>query len=278
MTSVDALTFDDLTPDDMEAVLNLSGEAGWTQVADDWRLMMGLGYCAGFRDPSGVPIASGVALPMDDRYGWVSMVLVTRDWQRKGLATRIVDKCCEWLEGKGITPLLDATPDGRTVYSQMGFHDLLSISRWRREGDDFGGEATASPARAETLTWIADYDAKAFGAHRPSILGDLMTRGPAFVVDHEAGFLLGREGRGVTQLGPVSANDEAIAKSLLDTAVASISGTITIDAFDAQEGFASHLTTCGFAVQRGFTRMIRGPVRTMGDPTLAYAAAGPELG
>ncbi|MAZ04540.1 MAG: hypothetical protein CMN56_15510, partial [Sneathiella sp.] len=70
----------------------------------------------------------------------------------------------------------------------------------------------------------------------------------------------------------------AAAKSLLDTAIASISGTITIDAFDAQEGFASHLTACGFTVQRGFTRMIRGPVRTMGDPVLAYAAAGPELG
>ncbi|WP_340149077.1 GNAT family N-acetyltransferase [uncultured Sneathiella sp.] len=278
MTSVDALTFDDLTPDDMEAVLSLSGEAGWTQVADDWRLMMGLGYCAGFRDPSGVPIASGVALPMDDRYGWISMILVTKSWQRKGLATKLVDKCCDWLEERGITPLLDATPAGRTVYSQMGFHDLLGISRWRREGGVSGGKAMASPAQAEALTWIAYYDAKVFGAYRPSILGDLMTRGPAFVADHEAGFLLGREGRGVTQLGPVSANDEAAAKNLLDTAIASISGTITIDAFDAQEGFASHLMACGFTVQRGFTRMIRGTVRTMGDPALAYAAAGPELG
>ncbi|MZR32315.1 GNAT family N-acetyltransferase [Sneathiella litorea] len=278
MTDVETLTFDTLTSDDIEAVLALSEEAGWTQVADDWALMMTRGYCIGFRDPSGMPIASGVALPMDESIGWVSMVLVTKAWQRKGLATKIVEKCCGWLESKGITPLLDATPDGRAVYSQMGFFDQLGITRWRRTEGSINTNASAQPARADDLTWIAKYDAAVFGAHRPAILGSLMARGPAFVAENQAGTLLGREGRGVTQIGPVSAENVGVALDLLDAGLATLSGTVTIDAYDAQEEFAREISVRGFEAQRGFTRMIRGPARVIGDTSRAFAAAGPELG
>jgi len=278
MNDVETLRFDTLTPADMQGVLALSEEAGWTQVADDWALMMKQGSCIGYRDPSGRPIASGVALPMDDQIGWVSMVLVTKSWQRKGLATKIVEKCCEWLEGQGIIPLLDATPDGRTVYSQMGFQDQLAITRWRVDTEVPGNEASVGPARADDLIWIADYDEEVFGARRTPILGDLIMRGPAYAANGNAGFLLGREGRGVTQIGPLSAENLSIAINLLDAALAPLSGAVTIDAFAAQAEFTDHLAARGFKAQRSFTRMIRGPVRIIGDASRAFAAAGPELG
>lgn len=278
MTDVEALEFGALTADDMTAVVALSKEAGWTQVADDWALMMRHGNCVGFRDLSGMPIASGLALPMGDEYGWVSMVLVTKAWQRMGLATRIVDHCCGWLKGQGITPLLDATPAGRTVYSKMGFSDQLGITRWRREGDSLPTRETVRQASADDLVWIADFDAKVFGAMRPFILGDLLTRGPAFVGKDQGGFLLGRRGRGITQIGPLSAMNDATAIDLLEAALSSLSGAVTIDAFDAQDEFTRHLIALGFKEQRSFTRMIRGPVRTIGKVSRAYAAAGPELG
>lgn len=278
MNDVKTLKLDTLTQADMQAVLALSEEAGWTQVADDWALMMKHGSCIGYRDPSGRPVASGVALPMDDQIGWVSMVLVTKKWQRKGLATKIVENCCDWLEGQGIIPLLDATPDGRTVYSQMGFHDQLAITRWRRDDQIARDVSSGSPARADDLIWIADYDSEIFGARRSSILGDLITRGPAYVAKDQSGCLLGREGRGVTQIGPLSADNLPIAVNLLDAALASLSDTVTIDAFDAQTEFAEHLAARGFKAQRHFTRMIRGSVRTIGDTSRAFAAAGPELG
>ncbi|MCC3305228.1 GNAT family N-acetyltransferase [Sneathiella sp. HT1-7] len=278
MNDLETLQFGTLTLDDMAAVLALSEEAGWTQVSDDWALMMTTGSCVGFRDKTGVPIASGVALPMDDKIGWVSMILVTKDWQRKGLATKLVENCCNWLEEQGITPLLDATPDGRAVYSKMGFSDQLGITRWRCEAITAVKEEEDCQARADDLIWISDYDAEVFGACRPSIVGNLMMRGPAFVDKNQNGILLGREGRGVTQIGPISAENGTIAANLLDAALSSLSGTVTIDAFDAQLEFASHLAARGFKAQRGFTRMTRGPVTPLGKASHAFAAAGPELG
>ena len=42
-----------LTPDDAESLCPLSIEAGWNQVAADWRLMLGLGRGFGVRGETG---------------------------------------------------------------------------------------------------------------------------------------------------------------------------------------------------------------------------------
>lgn len=72
-----------LTPDRLAGGLALSTEAGWNQVEDDWRFMLGAGRAFGFAEPAGTLVASGVTVEFP-HYAWISMILVTPRWRRQG--------------------------------------------------------------------------------------------------------------------------------------------------------------------------------------------------
>jgi GNAT superfamily N-acetyltransferase len=119
-----------LQPDDSEAVSPLSVEAGWNQVAADWRLMIASGSAFGIQDAAGRWIASALALPLGPQVSWISMVLVTKPERRQGHGTRLLERCIAAIEATGGAMGLDATELGRPVYLPLGFRDLYTISRW----------------------------------------------------------------------------------------------------------------------------------------------------
>src|ERR1700674_4262341 len=82
-----------LQPDDAEGLYPLSIEAGWNQVAADWRLMLSLGLGYGVRGANGEWIASALALPLGPAISWISMVLVTELERGQGLGTRLLSRC-----------------------------------------------------------------------------------------------------------------------------------------------------------------------------------------
>ncbi|MEQ9811264.1 MAG: GNAT family N-acetyltransferase, partial [Azospirillaceae bacterium] len=120
-----------LTEADIPAALALSCEAHWNQVADDWRLFLELGQPIGLETAEGRLVASAASLPHGPRLAWISMVLVTDDWRRRGLATRLMTRAIETVEASGRVPGLDATPAGREVYRPLGFEELFPLTRWR---------------------------------------------------------------------------------------------------------------------------------------------------
>jgi hypothetical protein len=130
---------------------------------------------------------------------------------------------------------------------------------------------------------LCRYDAAAFGADRSAVLGRLRGRAPpadliALRGDSVRGFLLGRDGRSATQLGPLVADDAATARALLSHALRAIAGPVYIDLADAQSGTGDWLAQLGFVAQRPLTRMIHGRSERFDDPARTYAVAGPELG
>jgi hypothetical protein len=92
------------------------------------------------------------------------------------------------------------------------------------------------------------------------------------------GYVLGRDGRTATHLGPLVAESEGVARALAGHALERITTAVTIDAADAAPGFTDWLAASGFARERPFTRMYRGRSSPFGDPGLTAAIAGPELG
>jgi len=261
--------------------LALVAEAGWNQLAGDWRLMIGHGHTVGCRDDSGRFIASGLAMPYGERIGWISMVLVNGQWRRRGIATRIVEHCADWLEARGITPVLDATPAGAAVYRPMGFETVTGMTRWHRLAGAAPMPETVRPATPQDIPAIAMTDAEVFGGARRFLLQDLLSRPGAVAMVAKApncGFALSRKGRVATQIGPILAQDSATAIALLDGMLSTISGPVLIDAFDRQDGFIGHLETLGFTRQRPFERMARGQHKDFGRADRSFAAAGPELG
>lgn len=269
-----------LTLSDVDACLRLSDEAGWNQTADDWRLFIRHGKTIGMKSDDGTLVASAAALPYD-RFGFVSMVLVTAAWRRRGLATKLVDLCVEELKARGLTPVLDATPAGALVYRQQGFIGLFELDRWQRNAasDDPVAKDVTS-AGTDKLDLLCALDREANGADRAFLLGDFLARpaSHAFLSSGHSGFIIARSGRRAMQIGPLVAASSAEAIRLLASALAAIRSAVFIDVPSVWKDVADWLVSRGFTRQRSFTRMAHGHSTPFGRPDRLFAVAGPEFG
>jgi GNAT superfamily N-acetyltransferase len=117
-----------LRADEIDSGLALVREAGWNQIAADWKLFFDLGTVYAVRTGTGRVVATAATLPYQ-RFAWISMVLVTAEFRRQGLASRLMQRCVDDLTAAGLVPVLDATPAGREVYRAMGFNDTWRFHR-----------------------------------------------------------------------------------------------------------------------------------------------------
>ena len=287
-TDARAITIRALEAADLDAAQRLSEEAGWNQLASDWRIFLETGHLFGVDGSSGTLLATGATLAQSRRFGWISMIIVTESARHRGIATQLVVYGIEQLTTRGLVPGLDATMAGRAVYSRLGFQDTWPIARLVRP--DASPPWRAAPragselrrAEPDDLVALADLDSRAFGTDRPALLARLLEREPKLAVVSGAGkltgFLLARPGRTATQLGPVVAPDPASALAMIDHALLRATGPCLIDVVDLQPELRVALEARGFVVQRRFTRMFHRREEPFGDPQLASAIAGPELG
>lgn len=277
MAPSEALTSVVLGPADVPDALALSDAAGWNQTADDWRLFISQGRVYGLRDgDTGPLVATAAALPYEGGIGWVSMVLVNPTWRHKGLATALMARCVAHLRALGATPVLDATPAGQQAYLRVGFEDGFALARW--EGSvTAASERSAPPADAATVSAL---DAQASGCGRGFLLADFLQRAGTRVCMAPArtGFVIAREGRRATQIGPLVADDESAALSLLQAALAGLSGRVFLDVPERWAALRAWLEQAGFARQRSFVRMSLGaaPIASVNDRL--FVLAGPEFG
>ena len=166
------------------------------------------------------------------------MVLVTRERRRGGLGTGLLKRCIDEVRSAGAVAGLDATEQGRPIYLPLGFRDLYKISRWhfdqRRRRRRRSARLPASvvrPFAMADLPRLATYDRPLTGMERPAILAHLALRQPgrAWIAEDAAGkipgFVLGREGRVATSIGPVIADSEADALALISQGAARRPGT-----------------------------------------------------
>jgi GNAT superfamily N-acetyltransferase len=282
MASSDGLVRRPLREADIDGGHALSADAGWNQVPADWHVMLEHGEGIAVTAAHGTLAATALTHDLGT-VGWISMVLVARAFRRRGIATDLIARCMAMLRRKGMTPGLDATEAGRLVYEPLGFRPIYALSRRAAValGPDLG-PADVRPVATADLDALADYDARVFGLNRAHILRHLFGRAPSLAhVAEDAGtvrgFVLGRDGRQATQIGPILAEDDATAIALVRAALRNTRGPVYIDSLDAQGAFNDYLAARGFAVQRGFTRMLVERSAPFDDPRRSFAIAGPEL-
>src|ERR1700749_328634 len=111
MGDTDEFAIVQLDARDAAGGLLLSTEAHWNQNEADWRFFLTKGTVFGLRDGRHL-VATAALLPYSAGNAWISMVLVTANWRRRGVATRLVDACVDAARKRGLTTWLDATPDG----------------------------------------------------------------------------------------------------------------------------------------------------------------------
>ncbi len=283
MAGTDDLKLIGLRQDMVPGASRLVKEADWNQTPDDWLFFIRRGKPACYVDPADRVVATAAVLPYGSRFGWISMVLVSKSWRRRGIASRLLAWCIDQLKSEGLVPVLDATPEGEAVYRDLGFAGGVNLHRWRANaiaaGRPSGGSARQVSGGIPDSP--AGCDRQAFGADRRFLLADIARRSGARCWrsgGDGTGFLLSRRGRTARHIGPVCADSETTARHLLQAELSLISGPAIIDVPDPHGAIADLLCEAGFTPQRPFIRMQLGRQQPFGDVSRTFAIAGPEYG
>jgi len=277
MADTDPIAIVELGPDDALAGLELSAEAHWNQNEADWRFFLSQGTVFGVRDGDGHLIATAALLPYTSGNAWISMVLVTASWRRRGLATRLVDACLDAAAAQGLTTWLDATPAGATVYGPLGFAPTLQLRRLRLE-NAMSTKAEAPPSLVPCgMERFTAQDRLAMGFDRGTLLMELSGRSGSRLLSSNDALALVRDGRKARHIGPLFADRPDQALAMVNEIVWSETGPLLIDAVSTQDEFLKGLTNSGWRIERPFQRMRFGHAAAP-LAKLPFAVAGPEYG
>ena len=275
MDATEQLAIVQLGEADAASGVLLSSEAQWNQNEADWRFFLTKGIVFGVRDRDGRVIASAALLPYSDGDAWISMVLVTANWRRRGLATRLVDACIGAATRLGVTAWLDATPAGAAVYGPLGFSPTIQLRRLRFErASTVKADVELAPGKLDDLLKL---DIRAMGFDRRDLLRELSERPTSRLLSHGDAMALVRDGRTARHIGPLFASTPTHALALMRDIAASERRPLLIDAVASQEIFLQGLTNGGWTIERPFQRMRFGRARTKAAG-LPFAVAGPEFG
>jgi len=274
MAATEPIDIIELGVGDAQAGLVLSTEAGWNQNEADWRFFLSQGVVFGMRDGARL-VATAALLPYSAGNAWISMVLVTADFRRRGIATKLVDACLNVAARRGLTTWLDATPAGATVYGPLGFRPTLQLRRLRlTKPRDTGA---SRPLSTSNLDALAARDGSAMGFDRSTLLSEFSARPGSRIVSDDRAMALIRDGRTARHVGPLLADRADQALALVEAIVSSETGPWLIDAVYSQEEFLNGLVQSGWNIERPFQRMRFG--RATAPPAqLPFAVAGPEFG
>jgi GNAT superfamily N-acetyltransferase len=299
------LDFRDMTDADLEDGVRLSRASGWNQTVEDWRLLLSLGpglFRVAAED--GRVVASGGAVRYGDALAWICMILVDPAKRGHGIGTRIFEDVLERTKAcvrtGGLRCIgLDATPAGHGIYLQCGFQDEGGIVRMRAEGSVLASGWSALESRSREPGAIQDLtphvrplavadlpavlarDREVFGADRKAVLRCALSGAPdlAFVCDArgETAYCFGRHGDHSDQVGPVVADDPALAANLVRACLGHPrSRPLIVDA-RFEPSWLAALDGMGFREQRSFTRMYFGESRPASRPAREPAVFGPEF-
>jgi GNAT superfamily N-acetyltransferase len=274
MVDTEHISIVELGVSDAQAGLALSTEARWNQNEADWRFFLEKGIVFGVRDGDRL-VATAALLPYSDGNAWISMVLVTADFRRRGIATRLVDACLNTATKLGLTSWLDATPAGASVYGPLGFTPSLQLRRLRLE-NAAKGKAAKSLSTCSLGEFIAR-DRRAMGFDRSILLNEFAARPGSRILSDGHAMALVRDGRTTRHVGPLFANTPAHALALIDAITQSETRPMLMDVISTHDEFLKGLTGSGWNIERPFRRMRFGRTTTQAEE-LAFAVAGPEFG
>ncbi|MES2197611.1 MAG: GNAT family N-acetyltransferase [Pseudomonadota bacterium] len=277
MDDTDDIAIVRLGPDDAPGGLVLSTETHWNQNEADWRFFLKEGIVFGVRDPGGRLVATAALLPYSSGNAWISMVLVTESWRRRGLATKLVDGCLNVAAKQGLTCWLDATPAGAGVYGPLGFTPTLQLRRLRLESAEPAIAGADRSLVTGDLVQLVARDIGAMGFDRSALLAEFAGRPGSRLLSNGEAVALVRDGRTARHIGPLFANRPDRALALVDSVVRSEAGPWLIDAVHTQQAFLAGLTGAGWKIERPFQRMRFGRANTK-PAEQPFAVVGPEFG
>jgi predicted GNAT family N-acyltransferase len=261
---------------DVPQAMELSGEAGWNQTADDWRTLLALAPegCFGI-DCDGRLAATASLVCYGARLAWLGMVLTRVEYRGRGLASTLVRECLRQADQRGIeTVKLDATQKGQRIYERFGFESEQLTERWEAT-IPLPGCSMHLPERDWQIA-AQKLDRCAFGANRLALLQRIARQ--SIAVATESGFVFTRPGSLRRYLGPCVAKDGRAARAVIGAALFREPGVALFwDLLPVNEECREMALSFGFSMTRQLVRMRRGSV-VQRDDSFTFALAGFEFG
>lgn len=278
-----------MTCEDIAAGMGLVRAAGWNQTEADWKRFLDIGPAGCFvAEAEGGVCGSATTIVYGNQLAWVGMVLVSPRQRGRGIGTELLKVALGYLDSQeSLTIKLDATPQGRPIYERLGFEPEYEIERWTRARCTETVVPRDPPAEYSTcsdLDGLLAMDQAVFGADRGGLLRSIHRDAPEFTAviwdnARVAGYTLGRHGLHADQLGPWMAQNEQVARKLLECFLShSRRERVVADCLKSSPFARKLLRSAGFEFSRPLTRMVRGPNSSFGCPELLCAILGPEFG
>lgn len=221
--------------EDLAEGLRLTQAQSWAYRLEDWsfHFRLGRGWVACAAD--GRVLGTALWWPYGERFATVGLVVVDRLQQGKGIGRKLMNTVIEDAGARSLQ--LVSTRAGKRLYEQCGFREHDAICQHVGVATAATGPLQAGPTSfgavtSADLAEIAQWDAHAFGTDRTSVLTAVLAVGEGVLALRQgrlAGYALARAaGRGTT-IGPVVAEDEALAIELIARLVRGRNGIIRLD-------------------------------------------------
>lgn len=255
-----------MTEADLTQAHQLSIGVGWPHRPEDWQLVMSLGEGLVACDAIGRALGSAMWWPFGPDFASVGMVITSPRVQAHGAGRRLMDAI---LEATGDRDLrLSSTRAGYRLYLSLGFQPIGRIFQHQgralapEPAEEEGSDLTIREATPGDFEALAQLDAAAYGADRSHVIRALLPLSTGTVAERDgepAGFALCRQfGRGHV-VGPIVAEDDAMAIALTRPHVAAHDGNfLRVDTAFEQTGFGRFLEASGMPIFDTVTPMIRG--------------------
>ena len=257
----------------------LGQSRGWAPETVKWKLMFELGEVWGIEDPDGGLAAAVTLMRFEPGIAVIGMMIVRESRGRMGLGRRLLEQVLRAAHPS--TVFLYASAMGRPLYERLGFQPAAALTRHfgRWTSSEVGQAPGIGPTAVDP---VIEFDCAAFGADRRAWITALLGMAERTAVLERAGRILafGIAWRNVdrVQLGPVTACDEAAARSIILTLAHGHDLPIRIDLAGCWSGLSGWLQERGLEAFPHDPQMVLGGAALPGERarivTLACGATG----
>jgi GNAT superfamily N-acetyltransferase len=275
-----------LTVDDAVDAAGLADAIGWVGNVDRFRQIIVWGgdgnFCLTYE---GRLVATSTTIRYGRERGWIGMVLVHPDCQKRGLGTRITKAALDYLHAHDVREvMLAATEQGFPIYKKLDFQPLYQMESWRGEAPSLPGDAARHMTEAD-LPGVIALDAELFGVARPQVLTWFFRMYPHLAwVDGEpdalTGYVMANTGLdNAALIGPWMHRTPEGAERLVKTALNVLAGQpVRINIPEHNQAARQFAAAAGLECRLKTTRMIHSRESSATDGIQEYGGSMPAIG
>ncbi len=281
--SIKMIKIRQMTIDDVQLGLELTGQAGWNQTESDWLRFLKMEPEGCFAAELGGRTVGTTTTCAFEGVAWIAMVLVDVDYRGKGVGTELLKYALNYLDKRKVkTVRLDATSAGQPIYEKLGFALEYQLARF--EGIAPSGKRGTLVTKAVPAIYasIIEFDKWTTGTNRGKMLRRFFEEFPEDIRiiqhgDKIAGFIMTRPGANAVQIGPCIATLDAGSVLLQDALNRCAAEQVFIDIPVDNAEAVKVAEPSGLRIQRYFMRMYRGE-RIKDNVKAIWSSSGPEKG